>query len=630
VSEGRPALAAPTTSERVAVATVLLVAAAFRFVALDRDFRFAGPSFDELHNFIQPVHWMWQRGTADPHVYSGYPGFFNYLIFAPVTLARELVGLEAAYVAARAVVAAFGLLNVWLIYVLGRSLFGPLPALVGATLMACSRAGVREAHQISPDVLVATALLLMLLFQRRRGGSPRDDLTAGALLGLATAIKYTGLLLAPALLASLAARGRLRGLVPALAAAALAFTLAAPYAVFQRDQERGSGLLASLEHYFAPEVAGAGDTPPPERLGLRALLPMLQYDAGPLALLVAVASLLLWRPAAHIAASAAVVVCSVAAMALATMTFPRHALVPLAAGTVLAMAGLAGLQARLPARGARLAMALAAVLVLAAPVARSSRLFARQLQPSGAQLAQAWLAANLAAPARVATSLYGMPLPRDRFEVRSQLVLADLPLSFLAHFDAVVARDGELAFPVSWTEAARFETGETPAALLVVRPAARPPRRLAPLPTAFDASVRPGDAARTFDGDPATAWGAGPGRGWVEARWDAPIPIERVEVDAGDDRQGPQRWWLLGGESGELERLEAPRLRPRFGQIHGLAPGQVFVLTPPRPLAALRLVRQQGEQWSVAEIRVYLAEPVPNLAGAGSEARHSGPGGRGR
>jgi len=593
-------------SEWAALVLLLIVAAALRFTALDRDFQFGGPSFDERHNFIQPVHWMWERGTADPHVYSGYPGLFNHLIFVPVTLARELVGLEAAYVAARAVVAGFGLANVLLVWVLGRRLFGSLPALVGAGLLALSRTGIREAHQISPDVLVATALLGLLLVLWHPGAGPRHDLAAGALLGLATAVKYTGLMLAPALLASLAARGRLRRLLPSLGAAALAFAIGAPYAVFQRDAERGAGLLASLQHYFGPETFRDAASQDPERLGLQALLPLLHHDMGRIALLLALLSFALWRRPAIIGPPACVVAASAVAMAFATMSFPRHALVALAATAVLVMAGMAGALAKLPRRLAPALGGGIALAVLLVPASNAATFFARLLQPSGARLAQGWLADRLSGPARIATSLYGLPLPRERFEVRAGLVLADYPLALLDHFDAIVARERELDVPASWTEAARFETPETPAALLVLRPAPRRRGGLAPAPSSVAASEHGPVAELAFDGEASTAWSAGPGRGWIEARWDTPLLVERVDVDVGDPAHWPQRLLLLGGEGGRSERLEAPRLRPRFDQLRGLPHGQVFILTPPRRLDALRLLRQEGGAWSVAEIRVQL------------------------
>jgi hypothetical protein len=153
----------------------------------------------------------------------------------------------------------------------------------------------------------------------------------------------------------------------------------------------------------------------------------------------------------------------------------------------------------------------------------------------------------------------------------------------------------------------RFATPETPAPLVVWRPAPRPRPVRAPEPSSVSASADPEGAWRAFDGDAASAWTAGGGRGWIEARWQEPLLIGRVEVDAGE--HWPQRLRLSGGSGDERQVLVAPRLRPRFGQLEGVPAGQVFVLTPPRRLEALRLVRPQGAQWSVAELRVYLAAP---------------------
>jgi len=106
-------------------------------------------------------------------------------------------------------------------------------------------------------------------------------------------------------------------------------------------------------------------------------------------------------------------------------------------------------------------------------------------------------------------------------------------------------------------------------------------------------------------------------RGWIEARWDTPLLVERVDVEVGDPARWPQRLLLLGAESGRPERLEAPRLRPRFGQLRGQPHGQVFILTPPRRLGSLRLLRKEGGAWSVAEIRVHLvAEPARKRGGS--------------
>ena len=155
-----------------------------------------------MNNFVEPILKMWRTGSPDPTVYSGYPGFFNWIAFLPVLLGQRLAGGYGAYVGGRALVACFGVANVWLTYRVCRAFVGPGGALLGAALMAVSRGPVRAAHAITPDVLVATATLALLLVVQR-ATARRDWVGAGVLCGLATAVKYTGLLTLPILLVGL-------------------------------------------------------------------------------------------------------------------------------------------------------------------------------------------------------------------------------------------------------------------------------------------------------------------------------------------------------------------------------------------------------------------------------------------
>src|SRR5262249_34556755 len=63
------------------------------------------------------------------------------------------------------------------------------------------------AHTVRPDVALEAFVLLALLAFRRLGPEPRGDLLAGAAVGAATAIKFTGVLLVPSYLLA-------RGLAP--------------------------------------------------------------------------------------------------------------------------------------------------------------------------------------------------------------------------------------------------------------------------------------------------------------------------------------------------------------------------------------------------------------------------------
>src|SRR5688500_17970712 len=115
------------------------MAAALRVAGIDHHLRYGSPDFDERNNFIDPVLRMWNVPTADPTVYFGYAGFFNWLIFLPVGLGKAWGGEVGAYVAARLVVALFGTLSVWLVYAASRRLTGETAALAAAALLAVAR-----------------------------------------------------------------------------------------------------------------------------------------------------------------------------------------------------------------------------------------------------------------------------------------------------------------------------------------------------------------------------------------------------------------------------------------------------------------------------------------------------------
>ncbi|HEY3121621.1 MAG TPA: glycosyltransferase family 39 protein, partial [Vicinamibacteria bacterium] len=269
---------------RPLVAAVIALAALLRFAGIGHHLRYGGPEFDERHNFVDPVLRMWDSRSADPTVYNGYPGFFNYVAFVPVGLGRRLAGDRGATLAARGLVAGFGTLSVALAYGLGRRLHGGTwAALAGAALLAVSRLEVRSAHYVTADVLVGTATLAALLALAAWPGR-KGELAAAAATALGTAVKYTGLILAPALFVHFWLERRLKtGLVPGLLVAALVFVVAAPFALLGLGST-GAGLVSGLNGYFGAQhghVAGSG---------LPELIGTLWLSVGPVGLALAVLS----------------------------------------------------------------------------------------------------------------------------------------------------------------------------------------------------------------------------------------------------------------------------------------------------------------------------------------------------
>ena len=79
---------------------------------------------------------------------------------------------------------------------MGRRILGPAAALVAAALLAVSPLDIMTSHQVRPDIVLETfGILALLVFSSL--GDRRGDLRAGCVIGAATAVKFTGLLLVP-------------------------------------------------------------------------------------------------------------------------------------------------------------------------------------------------------------------------------------------------------------------------------------------------------------------------------------------------------------------------------------------------------------------------------------------------
>ena len=593
-----PILRAPGRLTHVALAAILCAAALLRFVGLDHGLRRGDPLPDEYHNFIAPVLGMWDSRSPDPDVHAGYPGLFNYLAFLPMGIGRRLDAWNGAAVGGRALVAAFGTLNVFLVFRLVQPVWGAAAALFGAALLALSRSEVSQAHAITPDILVVTAFLAMAL--ALRSGSPRS-LWPGVWSGLGLAIKHSGVILFPALLAELAVQRQLRRrLVPILAAAAVALTIAAPYAVvFRKDALEAT---RTLRYYSAGLqrgnfVAGVGKR-------VERALGWTWVNLGTVGSLLAFAGLALARPRRALVVPAVVLLTTVAVVSMprvlgrSSQVYPRHVLLAGAAATVLAAAGYAAL-----ARQRWLALGLAAA-ALAQPAWQSVAVAAGYAGPSALDRAASWIE-DQARPLTVATSLERFRLDPPA-ELRNGLLLSTLTPEALSHYDFVLAPRTIADRLGGFVPAAMFEDeGNPDGAFALLRPA-KPPTDVAwPAPTATSGSA-PG-AQRAFDGDPATAWTAPAGPGALEALWDHPRALHLIEVlaEPGEERW-PQRLVLMGRAApGRWEPIEALPLRPtRTGRQHP-PHGQVFLLTEERSFDGLRVERGEGRDWGLAEVRAF-------------------------
>src|SRR5262245_6404548 len=208
--------------------------------------------------FVDNVALMIANRDLDHRFYE-YPGLFFYLLLPGALIAGGEPPAPEPYLAARSTVAVLGVASVGLLYLLGTRVAGRRVGLVAAAFLAVSPVAVQTAHMVRPDVALETFVLLALLAFRRGGGGWRNEALAGASIGAATAVKFTGLFLVPSYLAErLLAPAPLRigGLLLAGLASALVFLALTPYAVLHFDAFRTDATTQLLYHY-RPEAGEA-------------------------------------------------------------------------------------------------------------------------------------------------------------------------------------------------------------------------------------------------------------------------------------------------------------------------------------------------------------------------------------
>lgn len=141
------------------------------------------------------------------------------------------------YIAGRALSAGFGLLTIWLVYLLGRRTYGGTAGVLAALLLAVMPSHiVYSAYMVKnvPETFWA-ALSLYFLWKAAESGGGRDFFLGGACAGLATATRFSSaplLAMIPVALLLRPAGERPAGKALAAAAAALLFFLVtSPYTI---------------------------------------------------------------------------------------------------------------------------------------------------------------------------------------------------------------------------------------------------------------------------------------------------------------------------------------------------------------------------------------------------------------
>jgi len=600
---------------RVVLGILLLVAAAGRFTALGWGLRHVPEAEERL--FVENVRLMLKAGDLDHRFYE-YPGLFLYLL-APFVAAAEPPGgsmhpaqddvaAAPAYLAARGVVAFFGVASVLLVFLLGKRLADERVGLIAAALLAVSPFEIETAHTVRPDVVLETFVLAALLAFTRLGPRLRDDVVAGLALGAAAAVKFTGGLLVPVyLLARALTPGpRIKGIVAAGLVSMATWIVLTPYAVI-RPEKFLAGTADQLGyHYRTGEVGGHFF----EFLGY--YVQNHTRGLGIVAALLAAAGLVWtllrpprreWRPVAAWPVILLGVLCT------ADMRYGRLSLSLAGVAALLAARVIVDATGRWPRATAALAL-----LAVALPL-RASILYIRDLRgPIPSDLTADWIHANVPPGAVILCRLDWLGIDRARYEVVMSTGFPDQDRLGARYVDYIV--DGSrdplfLDLPASFTTD-RISTfnGDR----LTVRKVP-PDRRRIDRAVALDgarwtASSNVDQAPAVSDGRLDVAWSTGapqaPGD-WLQVELPAPIDVRRLDLmTGGRAHRAAQdlRLWTRDSE-GLWHRWPFTHARPPVEHQPPKGRSQVLVFEPVRTWG-LR-VEQLGRgktRWSVAEVRL--------------------------
>ena len=598
---------------RLALGTVLLLAVALRFTGLSWGLRHT-PHVDERY-FVDNVAVMLSEGDLDYRFYE-YPGLFFYLLYPVLAVVDpEVPAGASAYLAARGLVAAFGVASVALVYLLGTRLAGPLTGLVAALFLAVSPVEVHTAHSVRPDVVLETFVLLALLVFRTLGEAKRPDVLSGMALGAATAVKFSGILLVPSYIAYrlLAPGPRLRRMFLAGGLSLLTFLVLSPYTLLN---VRGfmDGVFTQFDYHYVERSESAKDY-----FGMfwiylghpRGTLRKAFGALGVLLLLVGVfPALREWRKWGPLLLFPVLVV---AVFSTADVHHDRF-LVP----TLGVLTLLVGLTAdRLYQRQAPATIAVI-LLALAFPF-HSSLSYLRDIsRPSTRDRALDWMETHLAPGSRVLSPLTDVGGHESRFEV---LKASDLPERFhlqSTHTDLVLLRPADeesytLELPLTVAIEPESVYSGPSLRLYAVPERFRPQYEKIPLELSWlSASEAREGIPNLIDGRLSSYWetesGQRPGN-WIQVRFPKPAVVGRIELSSGSHPLRNARRLRLEGRTEEGNWKEIPYVMGRPGLrrqvLDERGPSQVLIMEP-TTVRGLRLfqIGRRTKPWSIAELRV--------------------------
>ena len=603
----------------VALLAIVGLAAALRFAGLGYEVRHP-PHYDD-RVFVNNVIEMLAAGDAD-HRYYEYPGLFFYLLALPIGAVRpERMDDPSAYLAARALVAVFGVVSVALVYQVGCRIAGRGVGLAAALLLAVSPNEVAAAHTNRPDVVLQAATLVAYLSLLRLGRDWRGDLRAALWIGAGTAIKFTGFLLFPSyLLARAQAPGpRVVRMAAVGLIAALVVVAATPFALVHPEAYLG-GVSHQMGAHYQESLK-----PSTYVDNLITYARWIERPLGVPATVLALLGAALALRSGHPAWLALLVHAplTVLVMSSAGIVAPRF-LIPASGAVCLAV----GFGVRALSRGRALAALALALVAAAAPLGQSLDRVRPLLEPSPRDAALDWIERNLPTGSRILETRADAPS-----ELRAQLIGADPRryellfrpaswggLQLLApHMDLVVAGPGG---GVRWSQELRTvfrgeKDGKGLFELKVPVAGARPRYvRLEARGMAINASAQPASLAALLDRDPATIWSSSRSLmtgDWIEVAWAEPAPLARLELHiANQPSREPELRILTRGADGVYRpRAAIPAREPVAQQLAAGRPASQVFLLGPEPVSGLRLQVESApaEPWALSELELSIRVP---------------------
>ena len=620
------------------LAALLVLAAALRFTGLSWGLRHP-PHVDEAV-YVANVVEMLKAGDLDHRFYT-YPGLFFYLLAPGVAaLGPERWDGPDPYLVSRALVAAIGVLNVALLYAVGARILGRGAGLVAAALLAVSPVDVETSHQVRPDVLLEGFGIAALLVFRRLGARLRDDAGAGLLIGVATAVKFTGLLMVPFYVAVRVLRPgpRVRGLAVGASLAVLVPVLATPYSLIHLERyRRGPGAQLDMYYSSSPERPSFA-----RQMGFYA--GAMRRALGTVGALLALlgAALLVrrsWRdwlpPLLH--PSAVLVV-----MATAAIGWPRLILPGMGILYLCAAQPIGALGSRWPVAGVGLAL-----LAVLPPLAGSAAYANIASRPWPADEALDWIEANVPAGARLletredaargrggALEIGIDPARHELLTLRPDKDRAAIE-RLIPHVDFVIT---DRSTREAWADRVKEEQvfrhplrprpwplgapAPGPVAIRVTRPRhPAVPERLDLSDAVLLASEDAAHLPALLDRDPASVWTAGAAKGeatpaepWLEIRFPRPIRVAVVELrmaSSGAETGPPARLQVQGADR-SWKNAAPVDARPPFAEQRAAARrgstrplGQRLVLDGGE-VTRLRLVwvSPGNSSWALSDLQV--------------------------